>query len=160
MDKCSHVGCRGDATMTDIKNWLDDLVPNLQTYPRIAIVGGPRTGKTTSAVRLAQWDAWPGCQVLHADSVIHLGWSEASAEVANWLEEPGGIIVEGVAVPRALRKWLGRDLPGKPVDIVAILTRPFIALTPGQERMAKGVATVLAEIRPDLEDLGVLFVEP
>lgn len=131
---------------------------------RICITGGPRTGKTTLAEKLsAQHETCYGVfcpridgplrdgkrcgEPLHTDDLIPLGWSEASQAASLWLDAPGPWIIEGVAVSRALRKW--RDAhPGEPppVDRVIYLTEPREALTPGQLTMAKGVATVHAEI--------------
>jgi hypothetical protein len=141
---------------------------------RIAITGGPRTGKTTLARTFAAPlhvscdsafdDESCSCGALrHTDDLIeqmkHLGkdaWSAASAEVANWLDAPGPWIIEGVAVSRALRKW--RDAhPGEPppVDRVIMLTEPFETLSKGQAAMAKGVATVHEEIEEWLLEHGV-----
>jgi hypothetical protein len=51
---------------------------------------------------------------------------------------------------RALRKWLAAN-PDKPLDIdIVWLTKPQTSLVPGQISMAKGVMTVLNEIRPEL----------
>lgn len=127
--------------------------------PRLAIVGGPNTGKTTCALELAGSRTYRDATVRHTDDVIDLGWSEASEEVADWLMYDGPLIVEGVAVARGLRKWLRRGMKGRPVDRVLVLTQPFVPLPPGQASMAKGVATVLAEVRPELEARGVVFLE-
>lgn len=120
-------------------------------HTRIAIAGGPMTGKTTLALRIAR-----GRKIIHTDHYIHLGWSEASEAVADRLVFIcGPLIVEGVAVPRALRKWLRSWSSGKPVDSLHILRRTYGSLSPGQERMAKGVNTVLSEILPELMRRGV-----
>lgn len=114
---------------------------------RVAITGGPHTGKTTLA----------GHAALHTDDLIgSQDWSAASAVVATWFEgqEPE-LCVEGVAVPRALRKWLATHPEGKPVDEVVVLERPHEPLTPGQQTMAKGAQTVLREIEPELVKRGV-----
>lgn len=115
---------------------------------RIAIAGGPRTGKTTAASTL------PGA-ALHTDDVMRLGWSAASQEVSTWFDRPGDVVVEGVAVPRALRKWLKRNPVGMPVETVVLLAYPYETLTPGQSRMTKGHATVWSEIEPQLRARGV-----
>jgi GTPase SAR1 family protein len=107
---------------------------------RILIIGGPKTGKTTLANRL-------GGNVRSTDDVKDLGWSEASAEVATWFDEPGPWVIEGVAVPRALRKWM-RNNPGQPlpVDKITWLSGAFHPLTTGQQSMTKGIETVMSEI--------------
>jgi hypothetical protein len=114
---------------------------------RTLITGGPRTGKTTLSRNYAE-------PTHHTDDTIGRGWSEASAEVARWINRPGPWVIEGVAVPRALRKWL-EAFDGKPCDELIVMTHPHVALTPGQMRMAKGVYTVLDQILPELEQRGV-----
>lgn len=119
---------------------------------RIAITGGPRTGKTTLAREMADR---LGMELVSTDDYIELGWSEASARVAEILAQGAPRIVEGVAVPRALRKLLEAQPDVKPIDRLVILAAPRIERTAGQETMARGVDTVLDEILPVLEDLGV-----
>lgn len=111
---------------------------------RILIIGGPKTGKTTLANKL-------GGNVRSTDDVMNLGWSEASAEVATWFDEPGPWIIEGVAVPRALRKWM-KNNPGQPapVDKIIWLSGAFQDLTTGQQSMTKGIDTVMNEIIGEL----------
>lgn len=116
---------------------------------RIAIIGWPKSGKTTFAASLSN-------QARSTDSVIGLGWSEASLEVSNWLDEPGPWVIEGVALPRALRKWQQRnpDEP-PPIDRMIYLHTQHQQLIDGQTRMGKGMDTVFAEI----EDWLVEFIE-
>lgn len=61
-----------------------------------------------------------------------------------------------VMVSRALRKWRDQH-PGEPppVDRVIFLTEPHGNRSKGQIAMAKGVATVHAEIQQWLRDAGV-----
>lgn len=137
---------------------------------RIVIAGGPRTGKTSLAGRLGRTeiplvlepDHPPVCMpgpsfpdVRHTDDLIHLGWSEASAAAALWLDAPGPWIVEGVAAVRALRKWLAGHPEGRPCDVVYWLIEPVVPVTPGQAAMARGCATVWNEIRDALQSRGV-----
>ena len=115
---------------------------------RILIAGGPRTGKTTLAKTLAQE---LGIPALHADDAIPLGWSESSAEVARWIALPGPWIIEGVSVPRALRKWLDAHPHARTDEIhCRWLSTPYGALTDGQRAMSKGVQTVWREILPEV----------
>ncbi len=116
---------------------------------RIVIIGGPKTGKSTLAAQMGGGRS--------SDEVMNLGWSESSEEVSRWLDQPGPWIVEGVAVPRALRKWRERN-PDKPapVDHVIHLTHPHEQLIQGQISMAKGIDTVLAQIMPWLEETAVV----
>lgn len=119
---------------------------------RICITGGPRTGKTTRA------DASGGIAgaVRHTDDLVGLfGWSECSAIVATWFDVPGPWIIEGVAVPRALRKWLVAHREGRPCDVVLLLETPRCPLTDGQATMTKGLMTVWSEIEAELGERGV-----
>lgn len=118
---------------------------------RILIAGGPKTGKTTLAARLAkELGVTPRC----TDEVMGMGWSESSAEAAKWLDAPK-YVIEGVACARALRKSLAANPDGKPCDVLYMLTTPHAELTPGQSAMTKGIATVFSEIRWQLELRGV-----
>lgn len=63
---------------------------------RIAIAGGPKTGKTTMS---------KGCEnVKHTDDLIKEGWSEASEKSSLWFDDHKVLTVEGVAVPRGLEE--------------------------------------------------------
>ena len=125
-----------------------------KTTLRVAIAGGPCCGKSTLAERMRGRVDAP--EVQHTDDLVDvLQWSEASAEVATWFTADGPFIVEGVAVSRALRKWLAANPTGKPCDVLYHLTNPFLARTPGQKTMAKGEDTVWDEIAPELRARGV-----
>jgi len=132
---------------------------------RIAITGGPKTGKTTLAEKLLERHDWPhdvpdcdGCgQLRHTDDLIHLGWSEASQAASLWFDEPGPWIIEGVAVSRALRKWKEQH-PGErpPVDRVIFCMTPHVERLAGQISMALGVHTVHeTDVQPWLEAHGI-----
>jgi len=122
---------------------------------RIAIVGGPRVGKTTTARALA---ARHGLPLQHADDLIPLGWSEASTRLAGNIGAAQSGIFEGVAVVRALRKLLEASA-ARPVEALVILRKPHEQLSAGQEAMRSGHDSVLDEIRPELERRGVVVVD-
>lgn len=71
--------------------------------------------------------------------------------VASWADAPHAFIgvcqgvprfvAEGVQVARALRKGLR-------VDCIVSLNTPKVELSPGQARMTKGIATVMASFEP------------
>lgn len=126
----------------------------------IAIIGAPRAGKTTLADRLGAELALP---VVHADDMIALGWSQVSDTLARlMIRDPQPAIFEGVAVVRALRKLLplvaAHDV--LPVKRCIVLERPRLPLTPGQERMRRGCASILQELAPALELRGMCLERP
>lgn len=116
---------------------------------RLVIGGGPRTGKTTLARN-------QGLIVKHTDDVMHMGWSEASDEVSHWFDVASyAWCIEGVAVARALRKWLARNPKGTPCDKIIWCRTTFVPTTPQQDAMAKGCEKVFEEICYRLEKRGV-----
>lgn len=119
---------------------------------RLLIAGVPRAGKTTLAMQLGKS---LGIDVRHTDSLVGLGWSESSAAAAKWIEDPGPWIIEGVAVPRALRKWLAARESGVLCDELRWMPNSWVRHTPGQATMAKGCITVWSEILPALIARGV-----
>jgi hypothetical protein len=111
----------------------------------LVIAGGPRSGKTALASTVA---AVTGHSLLRSDDLAGLGWSEASEHAArNWFSFDGNWICEGVAMPRALRKWLAANPEGAPADVVLFVNGDVIHRSPGQQSMAKGCETVMREIR-------------
>jgi hypothetical protein len=124
---------------------------------RILIVGGPRTGKTVLSIKLGKALGMDELAVQHCDELIGvLEWSEASAEVAKWLEAPGPWVVEGVTAVRALRKYLAaHPHPEKPCDILYTLTAPFVVLSKGQLAMTKGHMTIWSGIEDEVIRRGV-----
>lgn len=128
---------------------------------RIVIAGGPKAGKTTLSTELGRK---LGIPVYHTDDLLSSSpigalkrrddWSGQSEEVARWFSRPGSWIVEGVTVPRALRKWLQAN-KGKPCDKVIWLTRPKVSRNRGQEAMARGCETVWREVQFLLHERGV-----
>lgn len=117
---------------------------------KILITGWPKTGKSYLADEMGV-----GVLVRSTDETVDRGlsWSDASAEVATWLDAPGPWIIEGVSIPRALRKWaIGHDGAAPPVDeIIFLRNRPRVGLNEGQIRMGKGLDTVWREIEPWLK---------
>lgn len=87
-------------------------------------------------------------------------WSEASAEVASWFDAPGPWVIEGVAVPRALRKWLAAHPEGKPCDVVHWLEQPRVVRTLKQDAMASACRTVMGELIAPLLSRGVKLQLP
>jgi adenylate kinase family enzyme len=133
----------------------------------ILIAGGPRSGKTTFALTLAREMRLP---VRHTDDLIgKLEWSASSEEVSRWLDGDDAII-EGVAVGRAVAKWLARNPSGtaavsgmaqsiqpvrRPCDRFYWAGTPRVALSAGQVSMFAGCRAKLTEIMPELKRRGV-----
>lgn len=115
---------------------------------RIVICGGPHTGKTTLGHRLASRN------LMHTDDYIYLGWSQASRFFSDWMiANKGPWVVEGVAAVRALRKALTAVV--KPCDRVIWCSKIYATHDKHQAAMAKGCATVWAEILQTLRVRGV-----
>lgn len=133
------------------KSWFADV---LKKYNRIAIVGGPRAGKTTLA-RLADR------QVIHTDDYRTRSWEAVPHAViadirdleADYGQRGNRWIIEGVQVARALRKGLD-------VDVVLVLNEPLEDLTTRQDGMRKGVMTVIADWYRDHKDVPILQAPP
>jgi len=121
---------------------------------RILIAGVPRAGKTTLAATLAV-DS-PGSRVMHTDDLIAVSdWSAASAQVALWMEGDD-FIIEGVAIPRALRKFYAKHPAWSPAGVVYWMPTPYETLTKGQAAMARGCETIWAEVVGELRRRGVV----
>ena len=119
---------------------------------RLALAGVPKAGKTTTANNYAE------VPIYHTDDlIVDHEWSAASEKIATWFDRPGPWVIEGVAIPRALRKWIATHKDGKPVDRIIWLGVPRLALTRGQQTMAKGCQKVMQEITPELLRRGVCF---
>lgn len=127
---------------------------------RIAILGGPKSGKTFLAAQIAG-TSFPFVRSTD-DLISKFGWSELSLEVSRWFDEPGPWIIEGVAVARGLRKWLGRVIDGeslgeirKPADRIIVLSGARVELAGSQISMMKGCEVAWAEVQGELEQRGV-----
>ena len=120
-----------------MKTTLARLKAFIKDYPRLAITGAPSTGKTTLTLKLDDGTR----KIFHNDDFKHLEWSKASEHLAKEITECAKpLIVEGVTVPRALRK-------GMKVDAVIWLHKPHIEQKAGQVAMGRGMETVLREWR-------------
>jgi len=100
-----------------------------------------------------------GGVVKHTDDLIHLGWGETSLAASFWFDDWEVDVVEGVAVARALRKWLDRGPVAGVLEEVIYLTSSKIELGAGQEGMAKSDRTVWEAIKPELIKRGIMVTE-
>lgn len=116
---------------------LDEI---LRMHKRIAIAGGPLTGKTTIAVGVSDRP------VYHTDEYMDLPWSEQPLQWLTRLENEPCYVLEGVQVPRTLRK-------GLQVDAVVWLEEAKVQISPKQTSMAKAVRTVYNEWRSNNQEI-------
>jgi hypothetical protein len=129
---------------------------------RILVTGYPNSGKTTIAKLLAATGEDHNIIPMSTDSLIDKTseWSELSEIASNWFDKPGPCIIEGVAVPRAIRKWRTRHPRGKPpFDIFVFIRRPLAGYLPGQVAMAKGIETVMLGLWTWIGSAGVRIYE-
>jgi adenylate kinase family enzyme len=119
---------------------------------KIAIAGVPRSGKTTRGKSIALGVG----ELRSTDALKEVGdWSKESEIAAAMFNEPASFVIEGMVVPRALRKWLASNPEGRPVDEVIWMGSPRIETSKGQDAMGKGAETVMREILPELKRRGV-----
>lgn len=116
---------------------------------RVVIVGGPRTGKTTLAARYRDVPVW------HTDDYIKRTFEQSVEAMLPLLDEPGPWVLEGVTTVRVLRAWLRAGHSGKPCDEVICCWEAKMALSRGQETMAKGCRTIWSQIAGELLLRGV-----
>jgi len=126
---------------------------NMQTETKLRVIigGGPKAGKTTFA------NSFMGVAIKHTDSLMgKMNWSAVSEQIASdWMQHEGPWVIEGVAVVRAIRKWLKAHPEGKPCDILYYLNSPHVPLSTAQESMRKGCLSVWREIQDELTKRGV-----
>lgn len=122
---------------------------------RICITGSPKAGKSTLANLLAKF---MGLEVYSTDDLKELEWSVASDRASTWFDEPGSWIIEGVTIPRALRKWQVRNLDKPPpFDWFILLPNPRGVLEKtGQETLQKQVVGLA---RTQREWIGERWIE-
>lgn len=135
--------------MQNRRAWWKDV---LKKYDRIAVVGGPRAGKTT-LTRIADRP------VIHTDDYMKRAWDAAPyAAIADVIDlthdqERPRFIIEGTRAVSCLRR-------GLKVDAVCVLMEPLQELTPRQEGMRKAVMTKLAEWFKDHKNVAILQAPP
>lgn len=136
--------------MQNRKAWFLDV---LKKYNRVAVTGAPRCGKST-LVRLVK-----DRPVVGTDDYRNRSWAAVPhAVIADVLDlvhdkETPKFVIEGVQVPRALRK-------GLEVDCVVVLMEPLAEQTPRQIALGKGLMTTLADWFKDHKNVPMLQAPP
>ncbi len=105
-------------------------------FDRIAIVGGPKQGKTTISEEVKDR------HVLHTDDYLESDWSGVPARIVNDLARHDRFVVEGIQVARALRK-------GLEVDVIVDMRLPvgvYVPMKEGHHRMVKAVSTWMKDV--------------
>ena len=100
---------------------------DLSIHQKIAIVGGPKVGKTTLASTIND-----GRMVLSTDDFMDIDWPDQPYAILDALRREAVWCVEGIQVARALRK-------GLQPDCVVLLTVPHVELTTKQAALTKAV---------------------
>jgi hypothetical protein len=145
--------------------------------PRIVVLGGPRTGKTTYATKLAkQLGVHLASTGKHTEdpeglvSVKNYGkvstddylnrydYKELPSRVIDDLRKMDSFVLEGTQAARVLRRWL-REAPEEPKldNTLVFLGKPWVPRNPRQEATTKGVKTVWRDLEPLLKRYGVPY---
>lgn len=133
-----------------------DILDQLTGHRRIVVAGVPRAGKTTLSARASERFK---IALKSSDSLIEENsWGSDSDRVSEWLDAPGDWIIEGVAAPRALRKWLAAN-PDRALDAAVVwMGSPQAKQNKGQAAMGKACSTVWREVLPELNRRGVKVI--
>jgi hypothetical protein len=127
---------------------------------RIAICGGPRTGKSTYASKLAsklgiELFSTGKKALVATDNFIGVGWENVPKCVMERLVELDDWILEGTQATRVIRHWYRTAPETLKLDRVHFFDRPWVIRNGGQNAMAKGVKTIWQEVRPELLKRGI-----
>lgn len=119
---------------------VPDFIYTLNTYPRIAVTGGPKTGKTSLVAQLVE--VLDPRTVIHTDRFKSLPWVDQARAVNEAAADAGARwLMEGVTVARALRH-------GLPADIVIYMAGPpFETLPTHALSLTRKVAGWVDEVR-------------
>lgn len=102
-------------------------------HPRIAIIGGANTGKSTLAKLCTDRP------IYHTDDYAHLTWSDQPHYILSEMAHLDRFLIEGFIVPRVLRKGLD-------IDLVIQLDEPFVPWSKRQAAAAKAINTWMQDV--------------
>lgn len=111
---------------------------------RVAIAGGPKTGKTTLAPSFSG-------TIIHTDDYIKKDIRVLMDDVRKLKDN---YVVEGTLVPNLIREFMYEG-PYIPFDRLVVLTKPRIELTNRQWTLTGSIHKVLGQIIPFMEKAGV-----
>jgi len=111
---------------------LDDYIELVEGYKKVALTGPPKSGKTTLANEIKDRP------IIHTDDYAHLAWKDQATAPLIKTATLDKFLIEGVQVPRALRK-------GLEIQIVICLGMSLEPLNTYQAGTAKSIRTILAE---------------
>lgn len=106
----------------------------LAKHKRVAIMGGPSTGKTELSGLV-----YDGRPVHHNDTAKHLPWEDQPSHWMEQTKDQDSFVIEGVHAVRAVRR-------GLQVDAIIHLTKPHKPQSAGQQSMHKGQHTILQDV--------------
>jgi hypothetical protein len=142
-------------TSLDIEERKLAFAALLEAHPRVAIGGGPKSGKTTFAALCHDRPT------VHTDDYIQESKGTVAERAAAWkaaaelavveCSKHAAFLVEGVRVTRVLKL-------GVEVDVLVWLETPLMPLTKGQETMRKGCETKLEALMAEMPQLKVVRI--
>ncbi len=103
-----------------------DIDEILKTYKRVAVVGGPVTGKSIVTEKVTDRP------VYHSDDYAGTEWSERSQILKDACEPHESFVVAGIAADRAVRK-------GLEVDAIIHCKTPRAVYKKGQKTLKKQI---------------------
>jgi hypothetical protein len=145
---------------------VERLVHALEGEQRVIVAGGPETGKSTFsefAASKLQLQLKAGDDVraeLEQEGVLAKDlWSAASRRVADWVDDPGKWLLEGVVTPRALDHWMTAN-PDAAIPATVVWFRdPVKQVTdPYHLTMVKGTQTIWSRVAPRLIQRGARII--
>lgn len=123
----------------------------------IAIMGWPRTGKTTYATALAKRTGLPLISTgkrsealdIYTKFFIDLEWEEVPRVVRSELKKYTSWILEGTQSARVIRSWYEEEPETLHLTRVHYFDNPpWVPREPGATDMGKGVATIFGRGKP------------